>query len=87
MRGEGFPRVGGGVVSALVTVGAVKMSVSAAKCAEEVGADVDADVAAIRSGATTREALLAHCLDGAVDDRVDGWREYVSAVCAAAEQS
>jgi hypothetical protein len=52
--------------------------------ARETGADVEGDVAAIRSGAHTRESLLAHCLDGADADRVQGWREYVAAVCGAA---
>lgn len=49
----------------------------------ETGTDYRRDLAALRSGATTEEALLEHCLDGADDDRVEGWREYVSALVAA----
>ena len=51
---------------------------------EETGCDPRADVEALRSGAHTRESLLAHCLDGADADRVEGWREYVATVSAAA---
>jgi hypothetical protein len=32
----------------------------------------------------TRDELLAHCLDGADEDRREGWEDYVSAVVAAA---
>jgi len=51
---------------------------------EETGCDPTEDVAALRSGATTPEALLEHCLDGAADDRVRGWQEYVDSIAAAA---
>ncbi len=51
---------------------------------EETSTDVAADVARLRSGEITRDALLAECLDGADEDRVEGWREYVEAVSAAA---
>ena len=50
---------------------------------DETGCDVEADLAALRSGAHTRESLLAHCLDGADPDREEGWREYVEALVAA----
>ena len=50
----------------------------------ETATDPEDDVAAIRSGEHTRESLLARCLDGADADRVQGWREYVAAVCEAA---
>lgn len=42
-----------------------------------------ADVSACVAGRTSAE-LLAACLDGADEDRVQGWEEYVSAVTAAA---
>lgn len=61
------------------------LSPAAAACVEEAGVDVDADVAALRDGRTTPAALLRACLDGADDARVQGWREYVAAVCDAAE--
>lgn len=51
---------------------------------EETGTDWREDLAALRSGETTESALLELCLDGADDDRVDGWREYVAALVAAA---
>lgn len=50
---------------------------------EETGTDWREDMAALRCGGTTEEALLEHCLDGADEDRVEGWREYVSALVAA----
>ena len=54
---------------------------------EEVGMgveDVEADVAAVRDGTKSRDELLEHCLDGAGDDREQGWRDYVEAVVEAA---
>lgn len=62
----------------------IKFTSAAIQNIEETSADVAADVAALRSGAHTRESLLAHCLDGADDDRAQGWHEYVDAVVAAA---
>lgn len=44
----------------------------------ETGADWSADLAALRAGTLTASALLGHCLDGADDDRAEGWREYVA---------
>lgn len=46
--------------------------------------DVDSDLAALLSGTLTSEALLERCLDEADDDRVDGWRDYVSSLAEAA---
>jgi hypothetical protein len=68
----------------------VDLSDAAAENMREVPCDFDADVEAIRSeiarsGRETAEAnLLAHLLDGAEDDRVQGWRDYASAVLASA---
>ena len=76
---------------AMVTIQGVQMSEAAAECVRETSADVAADVAAIRyeiarSGVEIAESnLRAHCLDGADDDRVDGWLEYVAAVMSAAQ--
>jgi hypothetical protein len=56
------------------------MSLEAAGCVEETGADVGEDMEALRSGKHTPESLLAFCLDGADDDRVQGWRDYVAAL-------
>lgn len=51
----------------------------------ETGCDPFGDVAALAAGRHTVRTLLAHCLDGADQDRVQGWREYVAAVSDAAE--
>lgn len=52
----------------------------AALAADQILGDVDA----LRSGEHSRDSLLAHYLDGADEDRVQGWNDYVDAVCAAA---
>ena len=67
-----------GVVAAPTLTRAAALNVA------ETGIDVSDDVARLRRGATDAEALLAECLDGADDDRVEGWRDYVLAVAAAA---
>lgn len=68
----------------------VTLSTAALENFAETGLDVDLtvadDVAALRSGKHTSESLLAECLDGADDDREQGWRDYVSAVVAAAAE-
>jgi len=46
--------------------------------------DVSVDVQSVRDGTLTADKLLKVCLDGADADRVQGWREYVFAVVAAA---
>lgn len=60
------------------------LSRTAAENVIETGCDIDADIAALRSGAHTEATLLAHCLDGADDDRKEGWRDYVRAIACAA---
>jgi hypothetical protein len=73
-------------VSALVVVQGVEMSQGAATSVEEIGVDVQTDVAKLRSGEWTPAALLELCLDGVEDDgREQDWRDYVSAVALAAE--
>jgi hypothetical protein len=52
---------------------------------EETGltpAEVARDVDDVRHGYLTPDALTERCLDGADDDRVDGWHAYVDAVVA-----
>ena len=63
----------------------ISLTPAAISNCRETATDPETDVAAIRSGEHTRESLLAHCLDGADADRVQGWHEYVSAVCDAAQ--
>lgn len=45
-------------------------------------AEVERDLSRVRRGEA--EQVLAYCLDGADSDRVQGWREYVAALEAAA---
>lgn len=61
----------------------IKFTAAALENINETGADVAGDLAALRSGEHTAESLLAFCLDGADDDRAEGWRDYVSALVAA----
>ena len=49
---------------------------------QETAADWPRDLAALISGRLTPAALLAHCLDGADDDRVQGWHDYVGTLAA-----
>jgi len=77
-----------------VTVQGVKMSSQAAGNLEMIPVDVAADVARLRADPSQREALLAECLAGvegedAPDskDIIEGWRDYVAAVAAAAEEA
>lgn len=51
----------------------------------ETGANVEADLQRVLGGACSRDQLLAHCLDGADDDRAQGWEDYVDAIFAQAE--
>lgn len=64
---------------------ALNFTRAALKNINETGTDVAADLADIRSGEHTAASLLAECLYGADPDREQGWRDYVSAVAAAAE--
>ena len=51
----------------------------------ETGGDYGTDLHSLRTGALTAETLLAACLNGADPDRVQGWKEYVSALVAFVE--
>jgi hypothetical protein len=61
----------------------IQFSQAAQENIDETGSDVEADLAALRSGENTPESLLAHCLNQADEDREQGWREYVAALAAA----
>lgn len=67
----------------LLTKG-IEFTQAAASNIEETAADVAHDITRLRSGGWTPAQLLAFCLDGAGDDRIEGWRDYVSAVSLAA---
>lgn len=62
-------------------------SIAALENAQETGCDPADDLTALLRGDRSRESLLAHCLEGADADRVDGWNEYVDALVVAAEQT
>lgn len=70
-----------------VTIDTVKMPLEAARSVEWAGVNVAEDLRALRSGETTADALLAECLAGAEPEHEGDWRDYVAAVCAAAEQA
>lgn len=59
-------------------------AVAATKAAQ--AAEVAQDVSALRRGEKTPAQLLAYCLDGAEPEYVQGWRDYVSAIEAAAKR-
>lgn len=51
---------------------------------DETGISPHTDVVALRAGLTAPEKLLADCLDGAENDRVQGWTDYVETCVALA---
>jgi hypothetical protein len=75
----------------MITIAGVQMSEQAAECIQSVAgttkaalaAEITADVERLARGESS-EALLAHCLDGAEPEYVQGWSEYVEAIAAAA---
>jgi hypothetical protein len=67
------------------TTTAITLSPAAQLNVEETGCDPLDDLAALRDGRHTAASLLALCLDGADEDRVTGWREYVDALALRAE--
>ena len=64
---------------------AFSFSVDALLAIDETGCDPESDLMALTTGEHTPESLLAHCRDGADEDRVQGWRDYVDALVAARE--
>ena len=62
-----------------------KFSHDALSSIEETGCDPDADLQALVTGTQTPAGLWAHCVDGADDDRLDGWKDYFSEVIIAYE--
>lgn len=69
-----------------IIIDGVTLTAAAEECRQEVPCSVADDVADLRAGAFTRDELLAMCLDGADEDRVQGWHDYVDAICAAAAE-
>ena len=66
----------------------LRFSRAAQTCIDETGTDPIDDVVAIveqiriSGSGGARANLLAYCLDGAADDRRDGWIEYVNEIMA-----
>lgn len=71
-------------MSRAIVIEGVTMSLAAAQNVEETGCSPRAAIAALQAGLLTREQLLAHCLDGADENRVQGWRDYVEGIAIAA---
>lgn len=69
-----------------VTIANVTMPIEAARSVEWAGVDVAADVERVRREGNC-DGLLAECLEGCEPEREGDWRDYVSAVCAAAERA
>ena len=65
-----------------VTIQGVTMTRAAAENVLETGTNVTADVEAARC---LQSSWQEECLDGADEDRLQGWRDYIDAVMAAAE--
>lgn len=66
-----------------MTLAQIQFSEAAQQNIDETGADYEVDLYELRTGRITAESLLAHCLDGAGEDREQGWRDYVAALVAA----
>lgn len=60
---------------------------AALECLQSASANYLEDVALIRSGRLTRDRLTIYCLDGASEDVVQGWLDYVSGVMAIAGET
>jgi hypothetical protein len=58
----------------------IKLSFQARQNARETGCDPLKDAVDLRAGVLTRDELLAECLNGADEDRVAGWHDYVAEV-------
>jgi hypothetical protein len=64
----------------------VTMSLGAGRNVEQAGCSPAEDVRRLRAREITAGQLLDHCLDGADESTITDWRDYVSAVCNAAER-
>jgi len=67
-----------------IRISGFEMTAAAAENVQETGINPSDDVDAVRDGRHTEESLLDLCLDGADEDRIPGWHEYVQAVAVAA---
>ena len=60
----------------------IRFTKAAQECIDETGIDFMLDVQRLREGSVDVLGLLGECLDGAEDDRFQGWNDYVDAVVA-----
>jgi hypothetical protein len=70
------------------TIAGITFTDAALRNIEEAGLSattVAGDVLALRARGMTAAELLNECLNGADDDRVRGWHDYVAAVADAAK--
>jgi hypothetical protein len=65
----------------------LEFSTAALENLEETGVEWELDLQALQRGTFTVAELLERCLDGADEDRVQGWRDYVDVLEAALDQS
>ncbi len=68
-------------------IAGIKFETNTLTTLAQVGADTEesvlADIDALRSGAHTRESLLAHCLDGVESVALTrDWTDYVNTIAA-----
>lgn len=63
-----------------------KLTTAALLNVQETGINPSEDLESLIGGETA-ESILARCLDGADDDRVQGWREYVETLEAEASKA
>lgn len=68
----------------VIMLDGVRMTPSAARCAEAAGVYVAEDLYSLRAETVTPEDLLDFCLEGADDEDHQAWRDYVAALEAAA---
>lgn len=52
----------------------------------ETRCDPAEDLQALIEGTHSPSSLWGHCIDGADEDRIEGWRDYFSEVIAAYEE-
>lgn len=60
----------------------IEFSEAAAANIAETNSQPGEDLIALRQGRLTKADLLAECLNGADDDRVQGWHDYVNTLWA-----
>jgi hypothetical protein len=65
----------------------IKFTKLALENLQETGVDYTDDLHDLRTGQVSVSELLAKCLDGADDDRVTGWQEYVETLDEATRSS